>query len=158
MRQVGNTFGLENSLQKNGVGLCSSIWIITYSNLAFNMVPKKINVQEKFQLFSDHWNPRILTELNGQVVKAAKLKGDFVWHAHELEDELFYVISGKLEIQFRDGTIVLNAGEMLTIPKGIEHRPVAQEEVLVLLFEPASTVNTGDQPQSELTKQNLERL
>ena len=122
------------------------------------MVPKKINVQEKFQLFADHWNPRILTELNGQVVKAAKLKGDFVWHAHELEDELFYVISGKLEIQFRDGTIVLNAGEMLTIPKGIEHRPVAQEEVLVLLFEPASTVNTGDQPQSELTKQNLERL
>lgn len=102
-----------------------------------------INLQEKFSLFQDHWHPRIVGELNGQQVKLAKLKGEFVWHSHTDEDELFLVIQGTLHIDFRDRRATLQPGEFIIVPRGVEHRPVAEEEVQVLLFEPASTLNTG---------------
>jgi mannose-6-phosphate isomerase-like protein (cupin superfamily) len=102
-----------------------------------------INLSEKLSRFTDHWSPKIVGELNGQQVKLAKLKGDFVWHAHEQEDELFLVLQGRLVIQLRDGEITLEPGELAIVPRGVEHRPVADEEVHVLLFEPASTLNTG---------------
>ena len=105
---------------------------------------EKINLSEKFSQFSDFWNPRILGELNGQLVKAAKLKGEFIWHHHEHEDELFLVIKGKLKMEFRDKAVEIYPGEMIIVPRGVEHRPVAEEEVELLLFEPASTVNTGN--------------
>lgn len=103
----------------------------------------KINLTEKFSRFADHWSPKLVGELNGQQVKLAKLKGEFVWHAHEREDELFLVVRGRLVIQLRDGEIVLEPGELAIVPRGVEHRPVAEEEAHVLLFEPATTVNTG---------------
>lgn len=117
----------------------------------------KINIKEKASRISDHWNPRILAELNGQHVKLAKLLGEFIWHKHEMEDELFYVLQGELVMEFRDHTEVLNPGEMIVVPRGVEHRPVAREEVTILLFEPASTLNTGDQ-ENERTRRDLERL
>jgi mannose-6-phosphate isomerase-like protein (cupin superfamily) len=104
----------------------------------------KVNIAEKFTQFSDHWNPRIAGELNGQQVKLARLKGEFVWHRHEHEDELFLVIKGRLLMRLRDGDIEINEGEFLIVPRGVEHLPVADEEVQVLLFEPASTLNTGN--------------
>jgi mannose-6-phosphate isomerase-like protein (cupin superfamily) len=102
-----------------------------------------INLSDKLSRFTDHWSPKIIGELNGQQVKLAKLKGEFIWHAHTDEDELFLVLEGRLVIQLRDGDIVLEPGELVIVPRGVEHRPVAEEEVHVLLFEPASTVNTG---------------
>jgi len=117
----------------------------------------KVNINEKLILFSDHWNPRIVGELNGQQVKLAKLKGEFVWHSHAEEDELFYVVKGELIIEFRDRKVVVNENEFLIVPKGTEHRPVAKEEVSVMLFEPASTLNTGDQV-GKMTKENLDRI
>ena len=117
----------------------------------------KINISEKLSLFNDHWNPRIVGELNGQHVKLAKLKGEFIWHKHDDEDELFYVIEGKFNMEFRDRTIELNQGEFLIVPKGVEHRPVAEEEVSIMLFEPATTLNTGDQ-NGDLTREKLERI
>lgn len=105
---------------------------------------EKINLKEKFNKFDDHWNPRIISRLNGQAVKIAKLKGDFIWHDHKEEDELFYVVKGKLSIEFRDKTVDLEAGEMLMVPRGIEHRPYCKDEVWVMLFEPDSTKHTGD--------------
>ena len=104
----------------------------------------KINLAEKFALFSDHWSPRIVGELNGQQVKLAKFQGEVVWHHHEHEDELFLVIRGAFRMEFRDRSVELQAGEFLIVPRGVEHRPVADHEVEVLLFEPASTVNTGN--------------
>jgi mannose-6-phosphate isomerase-like protein (cupin superfamily) len=118
---------------------------------------KKVVLAEKFRQFNDHWNPRIAGELNGQQVKLAKLKGEFIWHSHENEDELFLVISGQLKMELRDQTIELNPGEFLIVPRGVEHRPVAENEVELMLFEPASTINTGDED-SELTKKNLETI
>ncbi len=106
--------------------------------------PDKINLAEKFALFSDHWSPRIIGELNGQQVKLAKFSGPFVWHHHENEDELFLVIQGRFRMEFRDGIVDLESGDMLIVPRGLEHRPVADAEVHVLLFEPASTLNTGN--------------
>ncbi len=102
-----------------------------------------IRLGEKFAKIHEHWRPHIIAELNGQEVKLAKLKGEFLWHAHEHEDELFLVVGGQLRIELRDGVIELGPGEMCVIPRGVEHKPVAQEEVQVLLFEPASTLNTG---------------
>lgn len=116
----------------------------------------KINLKEKFELFSDHWSPRIVGELNGQHVKLAKLKGEFVWHHHEQEDELFFVIKGTLLMRLHDGDVVINEGEFLIVPRGVEHQPVAEEEVHVLLFEPASTLNTGN-IRNERTVDNLQR-
>lgn len=118
---------------------------------------KKINIGVKLSLFSDHWHPRVVAELNGQQVKLAKLMGTFVWHKHEHEDELFYVLEGELRMEFRDNTVVLTAGEMIVVPRGIEHRPVAEQEVSVMLFEPASTINTGDAG-GELTRDNLQNI
>jgi len=104
----------------------------------------KINIQEKLSRFSDHWHPRIVGELNGQHVKLVKFQGEFVWHRHEEEDELFFVVDGAFDIEFRDKTVRVKAGEFLIVPRGVEHRPVAEEEVSVMLFEPAGTLNTGD--------------
>lgn len=114
----------------------------------------KINLAEKFQLFSEYWSPKIVGELNGQQVKLAKFKGEFVWHKHDNEDEMFLVAEGILDIEFRDKIITLNKGEFLIIPKGIEHKPIAKNEVLVMLFEPATTLNTGN-TESNLTKHQL---
>lgn len=119
---------------------------------------QKVNLTEKLAQFSDHWNPRVVGELNGQHVKLAKLKGEFVWHTHDNEDELFFVVKGKLAIALRDKTISLDEGEFCIIPKGVEHKPVAENEVEIMLFEPATTLNTGDKKESDFTKQNLERL
>jgi mannose-6-phosphate isomerase-like protein (cupin superfamily) len=105
---------------------------------------KKINLEEKFNLFQEHWSPKIVGQLNGQQVKLVKLQGEFVWHSHEQEDELFYVVKGVLKMELRNETIELQEGEMLIVQRGIEHKPVAEKEVWVLLFEPASTLNTGN--------------
>lgn len=117
----------------------------------------KINLPEKFQLFNDYWNPRIAGELNGQQVKLAKFQGEFIWHKHDNEDELFFVIKGNFKMELRDKTIELSEGEMLIVPKGVEHKPVADEEVWVMLFEPASTLNTGNVI-DEKTKTILENI
>lgn len=117
----------------------------------------KINLTEKFSLFQDHWNPRIVGELNGQHVKLAKFKGPFVWHKHDDEDEMFFVVKGSFVMEFRDKTVQLQENEFLIVPRGVEHRPVAEEEVCVMLFEPATTLNTGD-AQSELTKNKLDKI
>jgi len=108
--------------------------------------PDKINLAEKFGGFSAHWSPKIVAALNGQHVKLVKFRGEFVWHHHENEDELFLVVQGSFRMEFRDRTVELNAGEMIVVPRGVEHRPVADEEVSVMLFEPAATVNTGSNP------------
>ena len=117
----------------------------------------KVSVVEKLARIQDHWNPRIVGELNGQHVKLVKFKGEFVWHHHEHEDELFLVVSGRFRMDLRDREVWLEPGEFLIVPRGVEHRPVAEEEVSVLLFEPASTVNTGSAG-GERTRTNLERL
>lgn len=104
----------------------------------------KIDLEEKMSLFSEHWSPRIVGETNGQLVKIAKVQGEFVWHSHESEDELFLVIKGRLVIEFRDGEKVeLGPNEMCIVPKGVEHKPMADEETQILLIEPASTEHTG---------------
>jgi mannose-6-phosphate isomerase-like protein (cupin superfamily) len=105
--------------------------------------PQKINLAEKLATFSEHWSPRIAAELNGQHVKLVKFRGEFVWHHHENEDELFLVVRGCFRMEFRDRVVELKEGEMIVVPRGVEHRPVAEQEVCVLLFEPATTVNTG---------------
>ncbi len=115
----------------------------------------KITLSEKFSLFSEYWSPKIVGELNGQNVKLAKFKGEFVWHKHDYEDEMFLVVDGILKIEFRDKTVTLNKNEFLIVPKGVEHKPIAENEVLVMLFEPASTLNTGD-TENELTKHQLD--
>ena len=117
----------------------------------------KVNLTEKLGLFSDLWSPKIVGELNGQHVKLAKLKGEFVWHHHEREDELFLVLRGVLVIHLRDRVITLNEGEFFIVPKGVEHRPVAEDEAHVLLLEPACTVNTGN-VRSERTVEYPEHL
>jgi mannose-6-phosphate isomerase-like protein (cupin superfamily) len=109
-----------------------------------------VNLSQKFDLFQEHWSPRIVGELNDSYVKLAKLKGEFVWHKHESEDELFLVVKGQLQIKLRDRDLLIKEGEFVIIPKGVEHCPVAAAEVQVLLLEPKSTLNTGDQ-QNERT-------
>lgn len=118
---------------------------------------QKVNIAEKLDLFSDFWHPRIVGELNGQHVKLVKLKGEFVWHKHDHEDEMFFVLKGILKMEFRDKAVYIHENEFLIVPKGTEHRPVAEEEVSVMLFEPASTINTGDNP-GELTREELGRI
>jgi mannose-6-phosphate isomerase-like protein (cupin superfamily) len=117
----------------------------------------KVNLAEKLALFSEHWSPKVVGELNGQHVKLVKFKGAFVWHKHDNEDEMFFVIKGSFRMEYRDKTITLNENEFVIVPKGTEHRPVADEEVCVMLFEPATTLNTGD-AESELTKHTLEHI
>jgi len=121
------------------------------------MTPEKVNISEKLGLFSDYWNPRIVGELNGQNVKAVKIQGEFLWHHHEHEDEMFLIIKGKLKMEFRDRTVEVNEGEFIIVPRMVEHRPVADEEVHMLLFEPASTLNTGN-VQNERTRETLQRI
>ena len=105
---------------------------------------EKVNLVEKLGLFHEHWSPKVVGELNGQHVKLVKFEGEFVWHRHDHEDEFFLVVEGGFRMDFRDRQVWLEEGEFLIVPRGVEHRPVADEEVHVLLFEPASTLNTGD--------------
>ncbi len=107
-------------------------------------MPEPIRLAEKFACIEKHWDPKIVGELNGQHVKLVKFQGEFVWHAHADEDELFLVVAGSFDMQFRDRTVRLSAGEMIIVPRGVEHCPRAEQEVQVLLFEPAATLNTGD--------------
>ena len=104
----------------------------------------KVNIYEKLNLFTEHWSPKIIGEVNESYIKIAKLKGEFLWHTHENEDEMFYVLQGVLVIKFRDKDVELNEGEFIIIPKGVEHMPVAEDEVHVMLIEAKSTLNTGD--------------
>jgi len=117
----------------------------------------KVNLKEKLASFSDYWNPRIVGELNGQHVKLVKFKGDFVWHKHDTEDEMFMVVKGRFKIEFRDKTVELHEGEFIIVPKGVEHKPIAEEEVEIMLFEPNTTLNTGN-TRGELTKDTLEKI
>ena len=117
----------------------------------------KVNLAEKFSRFSDHWSPKIIGEVNDCYVKAVKLKGEFLWHHHENEDELFLVVRGRLTMRLRDRTVEVNAGEFIIIPRGVEHLPVAEEETHVILLEPKSTLNTGN-VRNERTVAELERL
>jgi mannose-6-phosphate isomerase-like protein (cupin superfamily) len=117
----------------------------------------KVNVADKLALFAEHWSPKIVGELNGQHVKLVKFVGPFVWHHHDDEDELFLVVKGRLCMELRDGNVWVGEGEFIIVPKGVEHRPVAEEEVHVLLFEPASTLNTGN-VRDERTIEDLDRL
>ncbi|MFK7807792.1 MAG: cupin domain-containing protein [Saprospiraceae bacterium] len=118
---------------------------------------KKVNLKEKFSTFTDYWSPRIVGELNNQQVKIAKFKGEFIMHHHENEDELFFVIKGILKMELADKTLEINEGEFVIIPKGVAHKPYSEEEVEVLLFEPASTLNTGNEV-NDRTVDDLERL
>ena len=115
----------------------------------------KINLQEKLSLFHDHWNPRIVAELNGQHIKLVKFQGEFVWHKHDNEDEMFLVLKGQFKMEFRDKTVEIKENEFLIVPRGVEHRPIAETEVSVMLFEPNTTLNTGN-TKGELTKENPE--
>jgi mannose-6-phosphate isomerase-like protein (cupin superfamily) len=117
----------------------------------------KVNLTEKFATFSEHWSPKIVGELNDQHVKLVKFQGPFTWHHHEHEDEMFLVVKGSFIMEFRDKNVTLNEGEFLIVPRGVEHRPNAPEEVAVLLFEPAGTLNTGN-VENEFTKKNLQTL
>ena len=116
-----------------------------------------VNLGQKFSQFADYWSPKIVGELNDAYVKVVKLKGEFVWHHHENEDELFLVVKGRFRMEFKDRDVWLEEGEFLVVPHGVEHRPVAEEEVQILLFEPASTLNTGN-VENERTVRQLERI
>jgi mannose-6-phosphate isomerase-like protein (cupin superfamily) len=118
---------------------------------------EKVNLAQKFGLFRDTWSPKIAGELNDSYIKLVKVKGEFVWHHHEAEDELFLVIKGRLLIKLRDRDIQLGEGEFVVIPRGVEHMPVAEEEAHILLLEPKSTLNTGS-VQNDRTVADLERI
>ena len=119
----------------------------------------KVNLAKKFALFGDRWSPKVVAELNGQQVKLAKLEGEFVWHHHENEDELFLVVRGALAIHLRDRVVELSEGEFFVVPKGVEHSPAAEAEASVLLFEPASTRNTGNvDHEYTIEPEDLERI
>ena len=117
----------------------------------------KVNLTEKFSQLTEHYSPKIAGELNGQMVKLVKFKGPFVWHHHDNEDELFYVVKGSFDMEFRDKTVTINEGEFIIVPRGVEHRPNAKEEVHVVLFEPGTTLNTGN-VMNEMTIENLGRV
>jgi mannose-6-phosphate isomerase-like protein (cupin superfamily) len=118
---------------------------------------EKVNIREKLALFSDHWNPRVVGELNGQHVKLVKFQGEFVWHDHADEDEMFLVVHGSFRMDFRDRSVTLNEGDFIIVPRGVEHRPVADQEVQVMLFEPAQIKHTGD-VESEMTVHEFQRI
>jgi mannose-6-phosphate isomerase-like protein (cupin superfamily) len=123
---------------------------------------RKVSIKEKFAAFHDHWSPKIVGELNGQYVKLVKFRGEFVWHHHDLEDEMFLVVRGTFRMDYRDASgaesqMQLNEGEFVVVPRGTEHRPFAEQEVEVMLFEPASTLNTGN-VRNDLTLETLEVL
>ncbi|MBI1756990.1 MAG: cupin domain-containing protein [Fimbriimonas ginsengisoli] len=116
-----------------------------------------INLTDKLALIHEHWSPKIVAELNGQLVKLVKFKGEFLWHHHEHEDELFMVVEGRIRMDFRDREVWVEQWELIVVPRGVEHRPVAEEEASVMLFEPATTLNTGN-VRSERTHEKLERI
>jgi len=118
---------------------------------------EKVNIAQKFSSFSERWSPKVIGALNGQMVKIAKVKGDFVMHNHENEDELFFVVEGTLFLELEDQTLELNQGEMVIIPKGVNHKPYAPEETKIMMFEPASTLNTGN-IKNERTVEDLEEI
>lgn len=118
---------------------------------------QKVNLAEKINLIEEYWSPKLVGELNNQVVKLAKLKGEFTWHKHDAEDEMFLVLKGHLVIKFRDQEFTLESGEFLIVPRGVEHKPVAEQEVHIMLFEPATTINTGD-VRNAMTKDTIERI
>jgi len=118
---------------------------------------EKINIEEKLSLFNEYWRPKIIGEVNESYVKLAKLKGDFIWHTHENEDEMFYVLKGVLTIKFREKDVQINEGECIVIPRGIEHMPVAEEEVHVMLIESKTTLNTGNIV-NDRTVENLKKI
>ena len=118
---------------------------------------EKVNLHKKFARFQEYWQPKIAGELNDSLVKLVKFKGEFVWHHHEAEDELFLVVMGRMTIKFRDGDLTVNEGEFVIVPKGVEHMPAAEEEVWVILLEPKSTLNTGN-VRNERTVENLGRI
>ncbi|MBK9982823.1 MAG: cupin domain-containing protein [Saprospiraceae bacterium] len=118
---------------------------------------EKVNIPQKLSLIHDHWNPRIAGELNGQHIKLVKFKGEFIWHKHDDDDEMFYVLQGEFKMELRDQTILLQENEFLIVPRGVEHRPVAENEVSVMLFEPASTLNTGD-TRGDMTRDYLQKI
>ena len=118
---------------------------------------EKVNIAQKFEQIQEYWKPYIAAELNGQAVKLDKLKGEFIWHHHENEDEMFLVVKGRFRMEFRDGHVWIEEGEFIVVPRGVEHRPVAEEEAWIMLFEPASTLNTGNVV-NEMTLRELERV
>ena len=118
---------------------------------------EKVNLAEKFSLFAESWSPKIVGELNDAYVKVVKLEGEFVWHHHDDEDELFWVVSGRLRMELRDGEVILEPGELLVVPRGVEHRPVAEGETHVVLIEPKTTLNTGN-VRDERTVDELDRI
>ena len=118
---------------------------------------EKVNIAEKFRLFEEHWSPKIAGEVNDSYVKLVKFQGDFVWHKHDAEDEMFLVVRGSIVIKLRDGDVHLGEGEFVVIPRGVEHMPVAEEEAHVILFEPKTVLNTGD-AQDERTLHELQRI
>jgi mannose-6-phosphate isomerase-like protein (cupin superfamily) len=120
-------------------------------------MPDKINLAQKFSPIHEYWKPYIAGELNGQLIKLVKFQGEFVWHHHENEDEMFLVVKGRFRIEFRDKSVELEPGEFIIVPRGVEHKPVADEECWILLFEPASTLNTGN-VENEFTRHELERV
>ena len=115
------------------------------------MTPTAINLSEKLSLFTDHWSPKIIAQIDDYQFKLAKVQGDFVWHCHPETDEVFIVVEGQLRIDFRDGAVTLNKGDMLVVPKGVEHKPFAESECHVMVLVRAGTVNTGDAPENDLT-------
>lgn len=118
---------------------------------------KRVDIAETFARFRDQWSPKVVGELNGQMVKLVRFQGEFVWHKHDQEDEMFLVVAGEFRMELRDGNIDLKPGQFLIVPRGVEHRPVAERECQVMLFEPATTLNTGD-VRNERTLERLERL
>ena len=120
-------------------------------------MPDKINLAAKFSQIHEYWKPYIAAELNGQLVKLDKLKGEFIWHHHENEDEMFLVVKGRFRIEFRDKTVWMEEGEFIVVPRGVEHKPVADEEAWIVLFEPGSTLNTGN-VENDRTVRDLERV
>jgi mannose-6-phosphate isomerase-like protein (cupin superfamily) len=117
----------------------------------------KINIHRKLDQVNEYWKPYVIAELNGQHVKLAKVKDEFIWHQHPNEDEMFLVVKGRLRMEFRDRQLWLEEGELIVVPRGVEHRPVAEEEAHILLFEPVSTLNTGN-VRNERTVENIERI
>lgn len=118
----------------------------------------KVNLAEKLAQINEHWTPRVVGELNGQEVKVVKFQGEFPWHHHDTEDEMFMALKGNFRLEFRDKTVELSEGEFIVVPHGVEHRPVAETEVEVLLFEPANTINTGNREDSEFTVEVPEKI
>lgn len=117
----------------------------------------KVNINEKLSLFTDYWHPRIVAELNGQHIKLVKFQGAFVWHKHDNEDEMFFVLQGEFTMEFRDKTVEIKEHEFIVVPRGIEHRPIAKDEVAVMLFEPITTLNTGN-IKGALTRESIDRI